>query len=73
MKKITVLVLSMMLCIIAVAQKFEITVKAEGLNDKKVYMSFYPKKDKIDSTVIKDGSFKFVKNLKNADLLLVHF
>lgn len=62
--------LSMLLCMIAVAQKFEITVKAEGLNDKKVYMSFYPKNDKIDSTVIKDGSFKFVKNLKNAEIIL---
>jgi len=69
MKKITTLMLSMLLCIVAVAQKFELKVKTEGLDGKKVYWSYYPKKDKVDSLIVKGGSFTIAKNLKTAEII----
>ena len=71
MKKITVFALSMIFCMVAAAQNFKLTVKTEGLNDKKVYLSYYPKKDKVDSTIVKKGSFSFTRKLQNAEIIVI--
>jgi len=76
MKKIIVLLISVVFLTSAFAQKtLTITGKVEGYPEGKIYLSKVtsPAPTRIDSIDVKDGSFSFSKGITNTDVYMVIF
>jgi len=76
MKKIIVLLISIVFLTSAFAQKpLTVTGKVEGFPEGKIYLSKVtsPAPTKIDSIDVKDGSFSFTQGITNTDVYMVIF